>query len=296
MNLKTFITVAIIATAMMTSCGKGDPTENEPTPVKFTADVSGHIAEPLTRAAGTAWDNGDRIGIYMLATGTTNISGGVNNREYVTAGGNSFAAVSPADVIYFPLSGSAVDFIAYYPYRQGLANFIYNVDVSSQSSQANIDLLYSNNATNRNQSLPSVPLNFSHKLVKVILNTIDGDGLTPADLQGMDVSFTGMNTTATFDLRTGTLGALGTPDDITPHTTTAGSKYEAIILPAAIAAGAVTMEFAIGVEKFIWEVPATTFAAGTQYTYDITITRTGISVTGSIAAWTAGPNFTGTAE
>ncbi|MDR2425063.1 MAG: fimbrillin family protein [Prevotellaceae bacterium] len=108
-----------------------------------------------------------------------------------------------------------------------------------------------------------------------------------------------MNQKSSFDLKTGVLGATsGTPAAITPYTATNGVKYEAIVLPAAVAnTGDVSVEFTIGTDVFVWKVPAgTNFVVGSEYSYTITITRTGISVTGSINAWTTAPGGTGTAE
>ncbi len=107
-----------------------------------------------------------------------------------------------------------------------------------------------------------------------------------------------MNTKNTFDLKTGTLGTAGTPAAITPYTTINGAKYEAIVLPATVTnTGDVSVEFSIGADTFVWKVPAATaFAAGSEYTYDITITRSGVSVTGTINPRTVVPGGSGTAE
>ena len=102
----------------------------------------------------------------------------------------------------------------------------------------------------------------------------------------MTVTIKGMNTENTFDLSTGQLGATPTkPLEIIPRTITDGSVYDAIIMPGNYIAGALKVEFKVGSEIFIWDVGTTTFDGGNEYSYNITLKRTGVIATGTINPW-----------
>lgn len=88
--------------------------------------------------------------------------------------------------------------MAYYPYCDDIVDFKFPVDVSDQSSQTEIDLLYSNNAVNKDKNSPlGIRLNFTHQLTKIVLN-ITGENIS--DLSELKVSLEGTKTKAVFDL------------------------------------------------------------------------------------------------
>lgn len=233
-----------------------------------------------------------------MGTGTTAIAENADNKQHATTGGNAFAPATGHEV-YYPINGNSVDFIAYYPYvaEQALST-AYPVNVATQTSQAAIDLLWAKTA-GKNKTSGTVALTFDHKLSKLIIKTVAGVGLTATDLANLTVTAKGMNTEAPFDLKTGTLGTAAASAAIAPAVVTKGSQYEAVVLPAVFAAaGSLTMEFALNnaeSEVFVWECPANeAFEPGKEYTYTMTISRTGVSFTCTINPWTSVPR-TGTA-
>lgn len=123
------------------------------------------------------------------------------NVKYVTSGALSFLPADEPDEIILPFDGSDVDFLSYYPYREEINNFLYPVDLSNQSVQADIDLLYSDNATGCNAKNPNVRMLFSHQLSKIVLNIVHDKSF---DLSDLSVIITNAGTVATFDLVTGT--------------------------------------------------------------------------------------------
>jgi hypothetical protein len=295
---------ALLGMVAFSACNVNDEIEdnNQPQAVSFSAGIAGQAVQnggPTTKAAGTVWASGDAIGIFMMSNGTTTIAEQAENKQYTTTGGSTFSAVA-GDEIYYPMDGSKVDFIAYYPYASGktLGSSI-SVDVSgaqTASSQADIDLLWAKaNGTGGSgydkvtHATTPVALAFNHKLAKMVINVKAGAAVnTP--LTGMTVTIKGMNTKNTFKLSDGTLGTPNTPAAITPRVITTASgfnaSYDAIILPYVYSSnGDVTVDFTVGGETFTWEVDATTFAPGNEYTYAVTLTRTGVAVTGTINPW-----------
>ena len=91
----------------------------------------------------TTWDAGDKIGVFMVKNGTgldaSGIVGGGDNVAYTTTTGNG-TFTPTAGGLKFPADGSAVDFIAYYPYTGSLDNYTYAVDLTDQRRPSTIDL------------------------------------------------------------------------------------------------------------------------------------------------------------
>jgi hypothetical protein len=296
MNMRNLLMAAFVAAMMIPSCGKD---EKELDVRKVEVRFSPNINVSRTKAAGNSWSAGDAVGVFMVDNGDVTVSGGNANKKYVagaagTAG--NFAAAEPREnnVMYYPEEGDDVDFIAYYPYRQDISTLgTYSVNVAAQTSPADIDLLYAQTSEtspdgySNSYTLP-VPLAFKHQLSRLTLN-ITSSGLTPEQLQNLQITLQGLNTTASFNLADGTLGNPGGVADVTPCTVTAGSRYEAIVVPQVIAASTVGVLFEIsGVISYTYSVPAVTFEKGKEYQYTANITLSNITVTGTIDDWEQG--------
>lgn len=285
---------ALVCAAAFTSCNANDDIDDTNGAVRFTAGID-QQATPAgvlaSKAAGTLWGN-DAIGIFMVEGTATHYA----NSKYTTAGTGAFTAAAGHEM-YYPMSGNAVDFIAYYPYEDG-ATLGTPIDVTigttqTATNQPDFDLLWTkadNGGTGYDKvshETTPVALTFEHKFAKIVMNcTADVSVGVPFD--DMTVTIKGMNTVNTFDLSTGNLAAAGTPAPITPHTVTNGSAYDAIIMPGDYNAGDVTVDFKVGDDTFTWTLTATdaSFEGGNEYTYAVTLTRTGVIVTGTISPWT----------
>lgn len=143
------------------------------------ATFSGFIGEFQTRVTNNAWDEDDAIGIFALKPDQplteAGIFDGKNNVQYVSDAQGKFTPV--AAPINFPENGN-LDFIAYYPFKNALSDFVYNIDISTQANPANIDFLYSNNAKGKNGDNPFVNLGFKHMLSRLVFNVTLEDGLS----------------------------------------------------------------------------------------------------------------------
>lgn len=182
-----------------------------------------------TRASGSSWEKDDAIGVYMLQTGEPlSLSSPRRNVKYVTSGSPVFEPADRTEEITLPFDGSGVDFIGYYPYREDTDNLSYPVDLSDQSLQTGIDLMYSDNAKNFNSKNPNVQMQFAHQLSKVVLNIRQDE---PANLNGLSVFITNAGIRATFDLVTGSLSVASERGDIQFKVNNDGTVAEAILLP-----------------------------------------------------------------
>ena len=280
----TLFALAILASAIV-SCNSEDTTPatyNNQVAVQFNGGIN-----VTTRAVDTKWTTNDKIGIFMTKTGETlaaaNISEGVDNVAYQTDGSNAFSPVSGGKTVYFPIDGD-VDFYSYYP-QTTVNDYKVALNVADQSNQEAIDFMY---ATQKgcNKTVPQVTLNFSHQLANLILDVHPGDGLMDEDLANLTIKVKNQNTTATYNLADGTLSEEGTPADITMHTTMAGKRYEAILLPTTETSRVLEFDLNNGHDApFVWTMP-TQLDGGSKYYYTVVkLSRTAVKVSGTIEAW-----------
>lgn len=301
--IKNLVMLSTFAGAMCFSSCSNDEDVNEVNngEVRFTAGI-GHqaVATPAaSRAADTAWDAGDKIGIFMVKHGETTIAESASNKKFTTATGDGNFTPVIGYEIYYPMDASPVDFIAYYPHANAVTlDADIPVEIATTqttASQATCDLLWARaNGTSGNgynkESTSAVALTFGHCLTKITMNCKLDASVGVSNLDAATVTIKGMNARNTFDLKTGTLGTPAKPTAITPRklaapVATYAATYDAIILPATYAADVVSVDFGIGNETFTWDVKATTFKPGTEYIYEVTIRRTGVTAEGTITPW-----------
>lgn len=308
MKKLTLPVVLIAICAVIVSCEKDNSPVNYDGAVRFT---SGGATATQTRVAidpqdKSVWEKGDPVGIYMVKHGTSDVLENAENMKYTASEAGLSTSFAPAvQAIYYPLDEmEKVDFIAYHPYRATVSGFVYPVDVSNQASQTGIDLMWAaadkqgagySKEDGRNNTL--VDLAFSHQLAKLRMNVTKDPNVLGEIVK---VSINGMNTTASFDLKgSGGLTAMGDAKSFEVCTVTAGSVYEAILLPVGPLDATHTVTFTTDKgEDYTWSMykQIAELKPGNIYTYDITVAKYVIEVTGNINSWTVGATGTGNAE
>ena len=276
--------LALLAGAMV-SCNTEDTastTANGKVAVQFTGGISVD-----TRAAGQAWADGDKIGIFMIEAGKTLsadvIKEGVDNVCYQTSGSSAFSPISGGKTIFFPIYGD-VDFYSYYP-QTTVNDYKVALNMANQTSQEAIDFMYAKK-TGCNKATPQVDLKFNHMLSKLVLNVQPGNGLTEDDLNKLKVTIKDQNTTATFNLADGVISGEGNPANIQMKTVIVGKKYEAILLPTKSTTREIEFDLDNGHDApFVWTM-ATDLKGGNLYNYTtVKLTRTGVELSGTIKPW-----------
>ena len=283
-KMTKFFALALLAGAMV-SCSTEDTApsvQNDKVAVQFTGGISVN-----TRAAGVAWADGDKIGIFMTEAGKTLsadvIKEGVDNVCYQSNGSIAFSPVSGGKTVFFPIDGD-VDFYSYYP-QTTVNDYKVALDVTDQGKQEAIDFMYAK-TTGCNKANPQVELKFSHKLSKLILNVQPGNGLTQDDLNNLTVTIKDQNTTATFNLADGVISGEGNPDNIQMKAVQVGKIYEAILLPTASTTREIEFNLNNGHDApFVWKMDSE-LKGGNLYNYTtVKLTRTTIEMTGTIESW-----------
>lgn len=149
------------------------------------ARITSTIDAMATRAANTAWAEGDAIGITATSQGSTKYVN-VKYHTTTTAGNFTPAGSSPQDTIYF-WDKANVTFTAYYPYdgKNGsalgtdadgiLSKTITDIDQSAVG-QTKLDFLFA--TATSNAATPNVQFRFRHCMTRLVLNFLPGNGIT----------------------------------------------------------------------------------------------------------------------
>ena len=289
------LSMTLCAAAFLTGCSNDNETATPAADGRVALQVNSGI-DVQNRAHDNTWEAGDAIGIYMLKDdGAIEAS----NSKYTTSQEGTDGTFTPAaddQTIYFPINGETRDFIAYYPYRTLEENNIYHVDVATQTSQKDIDLMGAGKVTDKDKNHPTVAFTFTHKLVKLALTIKpDGTSLTAENLKELTVTLTNQQTQATYNVVTDESVTIseGEAASITLLTTSDGTSAEAIVLPNDDTAD-MLLEFKLKNDNdtYRWaikEAPLSKkFTGGSKYLYTITLGRAGIEVTSTVTYWMPG--------
>ena len=239
---------------------------------------------PIESEYTYGWTAGDIIGISLYKSGTNEIYEDYFDKRYIANNDWAFAPMTNDDIIVRPLSKNEVDFVAYCPHKPVVMDK-YVIDIRSQSSQKDIDFLYSNNANNKNNPSRNINLVFDHVLSKIIINSIPGDGYTNVDLEGMNISINNINVIAAFDIRTELFDIYDYKTSILMLQTN-NIKSEAIIMPGSSSELSLTANLLNNSSYEIKFPQNTIFKKSTIYHYNLRINRTNVELIPSeIADW-----------
>ncbi len=296
-------------------------------PAVFTSTV-GVGSSAMSRAFNNQWEEGDRVGIYMIDPGTlpalslSQDAGGealsFTNIPYVAGTGGESTDLEAADAsITFPTTGEDMNFIAYYPYTDEIditnpANPIYKVNVTTQDPQTAIDLIYHNGTLvdgytpgdhDYNKDNEEVALNFSHQLSKLNFCIVRNPS-TETEFTPKETTYTsrlvGFPRQADYSLATGALSgaadASTSDSPLIPVFDTERSNaemliFEAIVVPhTAEAFSERTFSITIDDTAYDYTFPADrAFNPGEQYTYNFRISGSRLVLVGStLVDWLGG--------
>lgn len=266
MKLEKLFFATVLSGLAFTACVDNDDKSewnDGSQPISFTSSIKGIN----TRAVDSKWTAGDKIGVFMKATSGDLASAIAVNKQHATDANGNVSAADADNALYYPTDGSSVDFIAYYPYTASLTGNVYKVNVADQSKPENIDLLYSNNATGFAKGTANKPqLQFAHQLSQIVFN-ITKDATVPS-LNGLTVTFEGMNTTADFALANGTLSNVGAAAKIAAVVDETAATAKTIVLPAAALAD-VKVVFNLNGKAFTADYPQKELLTGRKYTHNV---------------------------
>lgn len=298
--MKKFFIFAAAAIAMA-ACSNDD---NEVIAQNDNAiHLSANVGNRLTRANAadglqeTQFESGQNIFVEAYKTGESST---YTTATYQTTDANG----AMTGEMYYPSDGSNIDICAFYPSTVSSATTSFSVNASQTTANvANYrgsDLMYATKLTNEAKKTTGThALTFNHALSKIIVTLAAGNGVTADDIAGKVTAVKINNTkpTAEFTITNGAPGAItasGTAADI-DITGATKADHAGIIVPQEVAAGEFITVTYNGNNYTYLLAAATTFEAGKVYTYALTLSTAGISLSSaSITNWTEGTGGSGT--
>lgn len=315
-----YLLIATAATLLAACSNDENEVNNGPVEARVTAGIDG----PKTRAVDDSWSGGNTIGVMVTNAPTSTMATLYKNVEYtVGSAGTTGTFTAASEGIFFQDASETVTFAAYSPYQSsadvatlpGTDGTVTGGDTKDQSTtekQEAFDYLFASGAT-ASRSNPTVEFKesnqFKHKMSRLILvlNTSATDGFTTDQVFNAIYKLGGLKHEGTFKVTNGTAAVSPSASAVSDWTITDNAKkddttgktrtYTMILYPQSLS-GALTFSATIGGQTYVNKSdiqPA--LAAGTSYTYTITMKKTGLSVSGcTIEGWTNNTGGSGNAE
>lgn len=137
----------------------------------------------------------------------------------------------------------------------------------------------------RTATATAIAASFEHQLSKIVIELTSSE-YSDAELDEAIVRIGGIQPTITLNTQTAALSGLtGAASTLIPYKT-GQVTYEAIVPPQAKAADLISISLNGWTTLVTPAEPASSFAAGTKYTYTVTVSRTAVSVQTQITPWT----------
>lgn len=270
-KLHVWALIGVLAMGVWTGCNKENP-ENQSLPkdgiaVNMTASVG---TSSNLKVLNDQWQTADRLGVFMKKAGVA-----ITAEDAVFENANNLLArvisgniewLAPPPHLCYPADGTKVDFVAYYPYINPVnADYTIDVDVANQTAELAADILYSNNAVNKEASEDVVPLVFKYSFAKIV-TTVEAK-----EVNSLTVSLEGAFTKAKLQLSNGEFTGHQNKVPIA-FKKTAGTgntvSFEALILPAILSGSdEMVLVFNTGENEWRYKLNRAAYAAATQYEY-----------------------------
>lgn len=278
-----------VAACTMFSCSKSEdaPTILEKLPINISVGQQ-------TRANDTTYENGDKVGIYVVnyngsTAGNLATSGNQVDNMLFSYDGSKW---SPEQSIYWKDSSTAADFYAYYPYSASANISAHSFSVQTDQSDENdfwaSDFLWGK-TTNVSPTPNAVSIKTNHSLSRVIINVKPGSGFTDEAWTDAEksVKICDVKTSATIDLATGVATATGNAGEIVPLAAAeAGTtlSYKAMMVPQVVADNSKLVVVTVDGTDYIYR-KGYTFSPNTQHTFTVTVNKSGSNVDVTIGEW-----------
>lgn len=187
-------------------------------PINFKTKVS----KPVTRVTDAAFEEGDKVGLYAMLSGTPVSGQRYIDNLWLSCGKNSkFITEKP---VFYPTGDATLDFISYYPYqaakipeKKATINVSVQADQSTNANRSLSDFLIATK-TNVKSSDEAVELNFKHKFTKLKITLTPKEGESAQNMKNANprIIATGFHVKATYNMGTDTFDNWSETADILP--------------------------------------------------------------------------------
>lgn len=294
----------------------------EDTPIHIQANVGGITTRAASNIQGTQFDANEYINVYLFeksgGTGNTTSYGtnGLVVFQTSDASGN-MSPSNPSAALFYPTNGQPVLAYAFYPalssapeydIKNDATTFSVETDQSTPAAYKKSDLMFAKQVETAKTANP-ISLTFAHQLTKIKVILQAGAGL--ANVTGATIKMLNVNKTIALTMPTSDYSqdiTLSSPSDDTGTTGIQFGTDDAvngnaiIIVPQTVAKGKKLFEVSYNGGKYSYTLPNgggdsdVTFDSKKEYTYTLTLTSGGLTVTSTkITLWDNGGNTNGDA-
>lgn len=268
------------AVAAMVSCS--DNVENVPTTPE-TDRLPINISTTLTRATDSAFEAGDKVGIFIVNEPDALATSG----NHVDNMGFTYSSKwTPDTPIYWLDQTTKADFYCYYPYAStantAAHTFATKADQSLLANYKASEFLWGK-TTGVAPTEEAVNITTNHTFSNALVILKPGDGFTKESLAAAtkSVKICGVKTNATINLATGVATATGNATEVTPYLE--NGQYRALIVPQTTADGALIVVTVDGVDYTLSR--SMTFKANKQHKFTVTLNKVSNGVNVGIGGW-----------
>jgi uncharacterized protein (TIGR02145 family) len=257
----------------------GDTIKEGTTPISFSAKVS----KPTTRVGSNGFNLGDQVGLYAVVS-SSSLAGNryIDNLKLEYTATNT---LTPERTVFYPEGNVALDFIAYYPYRENAvlasANTLDLQVAADQHSDDNFALsdFLAARKTGVKSGSKAVSLTFKHEFAKLKFTLVPptGDDLKELLAANPTVLLTNMLSHCVYNMETDAIIASSDKHDLQPHGTWKMNAKdgclegkEVIVVPQDIVTGEESVVMEWGGRIYTCSLPD--LEADPQKQYDIKIT------------------------
>jgi len=290
-----FFALATLALVLAACNNDNENLNGDPVAAQFTADIA-----PATRASGTTWTGGDRIGITDIGNDTQ-----YGNVPFILKNGKFEAEEK---VIYIEDTKTHT-FRAYYPYNAAGGILAATTDATAQQNQPAIDFLFASGATG-DKNNPVVSFtdktakggednSFHHRMSRITLTFEAGDGVDFSVVKPERYTLDGLLLTGTFN----TADGIATADngaqtgELAMNLADGNLTSSIILFPQTVASLPLVVNYKSQEYHATLTVPEGALQAGNNYTYTVKVNATGLTLEGcTIGSWVDGGGESGEAE
>ena len=313
--MKQFKTIFIGLVLLVCASCANDLPEVDDNIIRIQANVGMAATKAASNVQGTQFEDDEKVNIYLFEHLDASSSAVYNygSAGLVAHSADGAGGLTPdGGALYFPANGHGIDVYGIYPLTvtESTTSFTFTVK-EDQTTDANYkasDLMYAPCQSDKKKGSPVV-LPFAHKLSKVIVKLVQGNGLNTNDLNNATVQILNTYTQCSIASLSKTgIGAI-TPstqaEDKKPITvgtwpSSSSEGIAAIVIPQSVQVGTPLFQVSLtNGANYVYTIPSTdsavTFESGTVYTYTLTVTTAAIEVTSTITNWNPGSNESGDA-
>lgn len=300
----------LILSVSLWGCNKSDTDTTNSDIIQFDPYVNGN---QLLNATNTFFDVNDNIGVFAVPFINGNTTeGNLQTDKYLTNIKNTYDGSNwnPETTMPWYIGSTKINLYAYYPYSEAASDantlsypFSVKKDQSKEADFKNSDFLWSKSESTA-PTKNSISLPFTHQMSKIRINIKTESGLVNNDIINSIKTIQNVYLDANINLSDGQVSIVDGAqlDEVIPYQlpspiTGYSVTIEAIVLPQTIPSSTnfISLKSTQDGTPFIYQVQEDLILSeGKLYTFNITVNRTGISVTvGDIENWESHPDIDG---